>query len=196
MNFPSITYVDIIELANSSPEVYDIIKRDLLTYDKEFSRLIGNLRDERDAISLATKNKLSALQESHDSKILSEKSYLNQGVYISDILLRYKNIFGDYVNLFEFLKWGSIIAGIYILFAVKWSLGLVTGILGYFIFNSLILTYKSKINLCSSKTSYSGEDIFTLKNISGGMKLKIEEEAKSLKLSNLQTTKDNNNNWT
>ena len=179
---PSITYVDIIELANSSPEVYAIIKNDLLTYDEQFSRLIETLKNERESIILATKNKLSALKETHDSKIISDKSYLNQGVYISDILSRYKNIFGDYVSLFEFLKWGSIFIGIYMLFAVKWSVGLVTGITGYFIFNGLVLIYKSRINLCSSKTGYSAEDIFTLKNISGGLRDKIEKEANSLKL--------------
>ena len=130
-------------IENNSDNIFNFIKND---YNQKNNELIK----EKENIENTTINSLNFIKNQHRQQIIDEETELKNGTFIPAILKKQIDTFSENKTMYTIFKWCSLVIGVFVLFKVQWFIGILIGVLGLWIFNSLAEGVLRKINSLNS----------------------------------------------
>lgn len=190
--------IELIKQTNLTPTILNNLSNEILAVESNYNSIVSNLNIEKTAIETSSVNSLNLIQNNHKQQIINAQSDLDNGTYVGEVVSGIVNNWNNTNETNNILKWVAVGVGVIILFGVKWYLGILTGGVGFLIFNSIANGISDKISRViniarSNKTSFNEQDINSLKSIasdlenalyhkSNNIKSEIEELRKNLAL--------------
>jgi energy-coupling factor transporter ATP-binding protein EcfA2 len=185
------TSFDLIQLtSNAIPDLLKL-RNEFREIETRFNSTLDNLKNEKSTIEKNSEEKLKKLKNEHNQQILDKETFLSDGKYIPEILDTQIGIWKDRSSTFNIIKWLSIVVGVFVLFGVKWYLGILMGGLGFWIFYLLVEQLEKKlgkVGVFTSYTTFNADLIDKLDLISGDLSESIVAK-KSTLMSEIQLLK-------
>lgn len=177
---------ELILETNSIPTILHNLSKEILTIESNYNLIVSNFSVEKSAIETNSANSLNYIKNNHKQQILDAQNDLDNGTYVSKVVSDIVNNWNSKNETYNLLKWLAVFAGVIILIFYKWYLGILIGGPGFIIFNLVVSEISNKISRVksiakSNKTTFSIQDIDSLRSIASDLESELDNESNSIK---------------
>lgn len=178
--------IELIQQTNLTPTILTNLRNEILELESNYNSTVFNLNIEKTAIETSSVNSLNIIQNNHKQQIIDAQNDLDNGTYVDKVVSVIVDNWSGTKEIYNFLKWVAIAVGVMTLFFIKGIIGILSGGIGFLLFNSKanVISYKiSRVNeiVNSYKTSYKKEDIDSLKSIDSNLKNELDNKSNEIR---------------
>ena len=179
------TLFEIIQSTKNAPVALNKLSEDFLSVESHFNSFVTGLINEKTNIENNSTNALSLIEHQHKQQIIDKENILNNGSYVSKVVLMLIKKWIAHRGTIIFLRWVSVFVGVFLLIQGAWLNGVFIGAFGYLMLSYFSNSISEKINKANSFLGndikiFSRENIKLLKGISEDLQKALDNESLSL----------------
>lgn len=186
------THYDIIQSTENATLTLNKLSDEYLSIESNFNSVVGNLNNEKSIIETHAQNILISIKNDNQKKILDKETDWNNGTYVPKVLKKQIESLNEKKKITTIIKWFLVIIGVFVLFYIEWFLGILIGVIGFWIFNNAIERIENKIRrinpFLNGRSIYTEHDKQNLISVSDKLRTAIKTES-NIVLSEINTLK-------
>jgi S-DNA-T family DNA segregation ATPase FtsK/SpoIIIE len=186
------THYDIIQSTENTTLTLNKLSDEYLSIESHFNSVVENLNNEKSIIETHAQNILISIKNDNQKKILDKETDWNNGTYVPKVLKKQIESLNEKKKITTIIKWFLVIVGVFVLFYIEWFLGILIGVIGFWIFNNAIERIENKIRrinpFLNGRSIYTEHDKQNLISVSDELKTAIKTES-NIVLSEINTLK-------